>query len=349
MYTEDQAASQGYGGSCYTPMGKEPAYVEGERQRVESFSCTRPFDPESCLHLDRGYELHSNLFPDSYVPGFGDAFSSMWEILREQVAIPMISALEAMLSLPRGFLLQKSVEAESLNMSLLRALRYPPQDQSQLRSSPSVTSSCRRTGLRTAKKVLVPHSGNPPIVEVGISEHTDFEVITIMHQDSPGLWLHSTALQDWYKVPCRPKVFTVIIGDMVECWTSGWLKATRHRVASPGPGELPRKSLVLFQAHDDNVRVQPLKTDQLVDGSSREEVDISTGGEGQPKSNRRLTLRGRRTRPCATTVDQGYTFVESVRHRPLSVLRKYPATTQGAWVSTKELEAKAALLRTPSL
>lgn len=48
------------------------------------------------------WQLHSNLFPDSYVPGFGDAFSSMWEILREQVAIPMISALEAMLSLPRG-------------------------------------------------------------------------------------------------------------------------------------------------------------------------------------------------------------------------------------------------------
>lgn len=37
--------------------GKEPAYVEGERQRVESFSSTRPLAPESCLHLDRGYEV----------------------------------------------------------------------------------------------------------------------------------------------------------------------------------------------------------------------------------------------------------------------------------------------------
>lgn len=141
---------------------------------------------------------------------------------------------------------------------------------------------------------------------------------------------------------------------MVERWTSGWLEATRHRVASPGPGQQPRKSLVLFQAHDDCVRVQPLRADQLLDGNPQQEANTATGPEGQREPSRRLTLRGRRAWPCATTIDQGWmagsvsSFAECVRHRPLSVLRKYPATTQWAWVSKNELEAKAALLRTSS-
>lgn len=37
--------------------GKEPAYVEGEKQFVESFSCTRPLDESACRHLRGGHEV----------------------------------------------------------------------------------------------------------------------------------------------------------------------------------------------------------------------------------------------------------------------------------------------------
>lgn len=58
----------------------------------------------------------------------------------------------------------------------------------------------------------------PAMVEVGISEHTDFEVITVMHQESPGLWLHSPGpAGHWYEPPFRQDVLTVILGVSSVC------------------------------------------------------------------------------------------------------------------------------------
>lgn len=51
-------------------------------------------------------QYHKNLFPDKQVPGFGAAYTSLWEALRERVALPMMAALEEMLCLPRGEELQ---------------------------------------------------------------------------------------------------------------------------------------------------------------------------------------------------------------------------------------------------
>lgn len=53
-----------------------------------------------CVLLSR--QFHCNLFPDSDVPGFGDAHSSLWEALKDKVTLPFMSALEAMLNLPDG-------------------------------------------------------------------------------------------------------------------------------------------------------------------------------------------------------------------------------------------------------
>lgn len=55
-----------------------------------------PFLPGVCM------QIHRNLFPDKHVPGFGAAHSSLWEALRERVALPMMDVLEQMLCLPRG-------------------------------------------------------------------------------------------------------------------------------------------------------------------------------------------------------------------------------------------------------
>ena len=65
---------------------------------------------------------------------------------------------------------------------------------------------------------LMPHAScqdNIARTGVGISEHTDFELITVMHQDSPGLWLKSPghgAESRWYQPHFRPDVLTVILG-----------------------------------------------------------------------------------------------------------------------------------------
>lgn len=93
----------------------------------------------------------------------------------------------------------------------------------------------------------------------GIAAHTDFEAFTFLHQDAPGLQLQAAdgvwvdapvpalgahASQScpaciWSSAVARladvePPVVqtdecTVILGDMLEVWTNGHLKATRAR------------------------------------------------------------------------------------------------------------------------
>jgi isopenicillin N synthase-like dioxygenase len=71
----------------------------------------------------------------------------------------------------------------------------------------------------------------------GISPHTDFEVFTLMHQDASGLQLISPAEAgtgesglNWVDAPVRPGEFVVIVGDVLERFTNGVLRATPHRV-----------------------------------------------------------------------------------------------------------------------
>lgn len=52
-------------------------------------------------------------------------------------------------------------------------------------------------------------------IDVGISEHTDFEVFTIMHQESAGLHLCAPSGGSpprWYQLPFRHDTLTVILG-----------------------------------------------------------------------------------------------------------------------------------------
>eukprot|EP00752_Nemacystus_decipiens_P005424 g4916.t2 len=184
-----------------------------------------------------------------------------------------------MLCLPRDFLSVKSAETGSLNMSLLRTLRYPAGDAQQQRVNPQPENNPKRR-RSTRKRV----SSAP--VDVGISEHTDFEVFTIMHQDSAGLHLCTPSRAPsphWYQPPFRYDTLTVILGDMTELWTSGWLEATRHKVESPAYGHGPRKSFVLFQGHDDLVKVRPLS---LADLAAREGGPESRAEEAQHVLNR---------------------------------------------------------------
>mmetsp|Transcript_29072 Transcript_29072/g.98053 ORF Transcript_29072/g.98053 Transcript_29072/m.98053 type:complete len:171 (+) Transcript_29072:867-1379(+) len=95
---------------------------------------------------------------------------------------------------------------------------------------------------------------------VGIAPHTDFEAFTLMHQDAPGLQLLRRDQlargpeAEWYDAPVGPE-FVVIIGDVLERYTNGLLKATPHRVL---PMEHPRQSIIRFHAVAPDALVQPL-------------------------------------------------------------------------------------------
>lgn len=126
---------------------------------------------------------------------------------------------------------------------------------------------------------------------------------------------------------------------MVELWTAGWLEATPHRVASPGPGQAPRQSLVLFQAHDDNVKVRPLLGKQLVERQSEMTLRLSKEEHLGTRSKQQQSKEQKDDEDRLTVGS----FAEWVRQRPAVVLKKYRPTTQGAWVRENELKAKARL------
>lgn len=90
---------------------------------------------------------------------------------------------------------------------------------------------------------------------VGISAHTDFECFTIMNQTAEGLELTDTA-GTWCEAPADIGTFTIILGDMMERFSNGFLKATGHRVKNT---PWTRYSMVLFFAVNGGYSVKPLK------------------------------------------------------------------------------------------
>ena len=89
---------------------------------------------------------------------------------------------------------------------------------------------------------------------VGIAAHTDFECFTIMNQTAPGLELTNVGGQ-WCEAPSDIGTFTIILGDMTERFSNGWLKATGHRVVNT---PWTRYAMILFFAVDGDYAVAPL-------------------------------------------------------------------------------------------
>ena len=89
---------------------------------------------------------------------------------------------------------------------------------------------------------------------VGIAAHTDFECFTIMYQSAAGLELTNVE-GEWCAAPADIGSFTVILGDMLERFSNGHLKATGHRVINT---PWTRYSMVLFFAVDGDFEVAPL-------------------------------------------------------------------------------------------
>ena len=90
-----------------------------------------------------------------------------------------------------------------------------------------------RSGIKAPRTMRLLHypANDGPIDDrnVGIAAHTDFECFTIMNQTAPGLELTNVNGQ-WCEAPSDIGSFTIILGDMTERFSNGWLKATGHRV-----------------------------------------------------------------------------------------------------------------------
>jgi len=101
--------------------------------------------------------------------------------------------------------------------------------------------------------------------EEGISccSHTDYGCLTLLLADqTPGalqvLSRESTSSEEiWIPADPLPGAFVVNIGDMMERWTNGMWKSTRHRVVHRG--ENFRVSVPFFFEPDFDAKVKPLR------------------------------------------------------------------------------------------
>ncbi|KAF2449411.1 Clavaminate synthase-like protein [Karstenula rhodostoma CBS 690.94] len=127
-------------------------------------------------------------------------------------------------------------------------------------------------------KLTTPVSPDAPITSLSCGEHTDYGCVTLLLTDpTPGAL--QVLLKDgttWLNADPIPGAFVVNIGDMIERWTNGLWKSTRHRVIHRGEGY--RVSVPFFFEPNFEAVVRPLE--RCVERSGKEAMhEGSTYGE----------------------------------------------------------------------
>lgn len=163
--------------------------------------------------------------------------------------------------------------------------------------------------MGTIRLISYPGSDDPSVADadVGIAPHTDFEAFTLMHQTSPGLqFLHqggdAGGVDEWIEAPVGP--FCVIIGDVLERFTNGLLRATPHRVLRTAA---PRMSLIRFNAVAPETLITPLP---------------AFVSEVRPPSYTPVTMR-RHMETTLGNLDLGLGSWDAQRQRSLSATYQY--------------------------
>jgi isopenicillin N synthase-like dioxygenase len=90
----------------------------------------------------------------------------------------------------------------------------------------------------------------------GVAEHTDYGLLTLLHQDSSGGLEVRSADGTWTEVPPVEGALVCNLGDMLERMSSGRYRSTPHRVRSPG--DRHRISCPFFFDPSWDAEVQPL-------------------------------------------------------------------------------------------
>lgn len=162
--------------------------------------------------------IQPNVWPD--IPGFRDAVLTYYEAVTA-MGRALSEVFSDMLGMKRDFINRHSAERAPRTM---RLLHYPANE--------------------------IPADDR----NVGISAHTDFECFTIINQTAAGLEL-TNVKGEWYQAPSDIGSFTILLGDMLERFSNGHLKATGHRVVNTS---WQRLSMVLFFALDGDYEVTPL-------------------------------------------------------------------------------------------
>ncbi|KAF0292882.1 2-oxoglutarate-dependent dioxygenase htyE [Amphibalanus amphitrite] len=170
-----------------------------------------------------------------------------------------------------------SDQPSQLDSNKLPTDLHPVPDAPLTTSEPSLTS---RGPLTSAHRRMLEPGGcsalrvlNYPPVPEGAAEagavrcaaHTDYGSLTLLFQDQLGGLEVESADGGWRPAPPLEDAILVNVGDLMEVWSSGRLRATKHRVVVPQQELLRRRarqSIAMFVDPDDDVLVRPLDDDK---------------------------------------------------------------------------------------
>ena len=112
--------------------------------------------------------------------------------------------------------------------------------------------------------------------QLGAGEHTDYGLLTLLFQHEIGGLEVLNKANQWRSVAYEPNLVVVNSGDLLERWTNGRYRSTRHRVPPQTAGQ-ERFSIALFIDPDSDTDVRPLAS--CVDEFHPAQYPATTAGE----------------------------------------------------------------------
>ena len=243
----------------YVPLFEEYAYKANEIACVESFDLVRDIEKEEEEEEEEEKEkqpsgARGRIDWPIEVPEMKHAFNTFYRKCDEIARILFLSFAKA-LSIKDERQFEKFFSKRS--HCAMRVMRYPQVERINDSNPTDITAT---TITENNKK-------KSDVKEVGVSEHTDFEMMTFLHQNERGLHVKKRSggknnrdgEGEWIAAPILQEdeaKFLVIISDGLEALTNGTYKATPHRVERPENGE--RFSIVRFNGVDAETEMDAL-------------------------------------------------------------------------------------------
>jgi isopenicillin N synthase-like dioxygenase len=170
--------------------------------------------------------------PEEALPGWRAATACYYQALEATGRVLMASIARGMGLDERFF-----DAAFDGGNSTLRFLHYPERDPAEIGEG----------------AIFAEHKGTTRRVIGGA--HVDSGFVTLLAQDGVEGLQALAASGEWVDVPPREGTVAVNFGGLLERWTGGRIKATQHRVLSPGR---PRYSIPFFYEPRVDAVIEPL-------------------------------------------------------------------------------------------
>ncbi|PWB97933.1 isopenicillin N synthase family dioxygenase [Salinibacterium hongtaonis] len=141
----------------------------------------------------------------------------------------------------RDVVAEWQAQMDALSITLMRAWAE------SLGADPDVFDAAFAHEPSTLIKIVRYPGKDDPEPQQGVGAHKDFGVLTLLYVEEGKGGLQVEKDGDWIDAPPLPYAFVVNIGELLEVATEGYLRATIHRVVSPGSGQ-DRISVPYFYA-----------------------------------------------------------------------------------------------------